>query len=257
MEISRSAFLVIFLFILFFIWSTYITLFKLRIWHLNRDIYVTNKKTMIFYLGFYLISLILSIIIVVLVLKGLIYTIEYTFDEKGNRIAKDNEVINVYTSIDFLLPALYLLTSLIPFCLVLYYLLNSKVSEYIKPDEVLIFYDNYSFNIDEVAKSYYVLKPSKTKKGNQVEKTVVYESYISSSLIFFKLSKKLFYKNIIKKTVSFVLYSPYAIPNGLFEKNHKNLICMYLIASISILNKLLVQKITLEELLKNLKGLTY
>lgn len=60
--------------------------------------------------------------------------------------------------------ALYLLTSLIPFCLVLYYSLNSKVSEYIKPDEVLIFYDNYSFNIDEVAKSYYVLKPSKTKK---------------------------------------------------------------------------------------------
>ncbi|MCU9936715.1 hypothetical protein NWP96_06545 [Mycoplasmopsis cynos] len=40
----------------------------------------------------------------------------------------------------------------------MYYLLNSKVSEYIKPDEVLIFYDNYSFNIDEVAKSYYVLK---------------------------------------------------------------------------------------------------
>lgn len=257
MVIHRTLFYAISMILLLTLWFTYLSIFKFRIWVLRGQIFKTTKKSLITFFIFYIVSLVISIIITSLILTETVYIGEYLVGENGERIDLDKKPYNVITSVEGLLSFIYIISSMIPVGLMSYYLFNSSVNSKITDSEIIEFEKNHSFKIEDVEKSYYVLKSSFSKKSQKNEKQVVFENVLNTSLMFSKISEKLLYKSIIKKTVSFILQGPISTPSVDFEKTTENLIMMYLIASIKIINKSSNKKISFEKMVSYMKGLTF
>ncbi|EIE39281.1 hypothetical protein [Mycoplasmopsis canis] len=252
---NKTLFFALSFFAILSVWFSYLLLFKYRVWVLNQEIFKTNKKSIVKYTIYAYFALLVSIIFAILILNQNIIIGTLIKDKNGLRIDEDNRVYNIWLSIEGMLSIIFVISSLIPVALISFYLFNSRVNAELKPDELEEFSLNTVFKVEEAERSYYILKSS--KKRNQAERNVVFSQYISSSLIFLNISKKLFYKSIIKKTISFVLQRPISTPEFTGEKNTKNLVMIFLISSIKILNKSSKHKLELQDIMSHLKGLTF
>ncbi|VEU63288.1 hypothetical protein [Mycoplasmopsis bovirhinis] len=227
---------------------------KFRLWSFNESVFKTNKKTMLNFLIFFIAFIIFSLIVLILVQVEVIIVGEFATNKEGIRINVDDTKYNIIRSKESILSFLFLISAIFPALMTIYYLTQIKVHQEITNKELLEFAKIVTINFEEAEKSYYILR---TGKRGSIGHNVVFDKYISVSEFFANFNKKLMYKRIIKKTISFVLCQPNKLPTFDQDNNIKNIVMVYLITAVKVINKSIKEKITLDDLAKHLLGITF
>ncbi|WP_322908818.1 hypothetical protein [Mycoplasmopsis felis] len=214
--------------------------FLVRKFYLKNIIYKTTKKWML------INSLILSFLLippfVLLILIGTKSISIYDF----NNVDILEKTDNIFLLYHFWI-YLSLVVFLVPVILFNYYFWYiSKINSYLTTNEI------QDFNLDrindfDVENSYIVVKHK--RKKDYEEQHIRFKDYISSTLLWRKISIKLYYKSIVKKCLYFYLRSPQKLETKRNQFNNSNEALLVLVHSaIRFLNTTSIQKIKTPEL---------